>query len=503
VTRIESIQNTLLSYNNETRNKYKGQRGFILATGPSINDIDLLLLKNEICISVNRFVDHPDFNVLQPEFHILADPLFFDKTWLTYTENSKSIKKLKVTNTKLFLPLRFSAMTFVDSDWKDLNRNYYEYGDQSNAPKDIDFSRKIPYWGRSVINIAIMLGVHLGLREVYLVGVDSGGIDCPANLKHFYEDSDSEKKELSKICSKDFIDNAIITQTQQLHYLRRYAKENRIKIYNTGVNIFLKLFPYVPFPVKPKNEDVVRENSNDPKIMGLQWNEITLPNICDYFKTKMESKGIYPTKKQIKQLESINKNHWDVKKLKLRRLLEKGAYKKAIKYGLKMEQLWPWDAEVSLLLAKAYQLNKNNKKYKIYLSKTIELDPKIIPNKTSDIEHSLPNMDCALEYSKQFNSFFSKINKIKNDKFKYVIYGNGVIGKTIYALIPEKIIILVDQNSHHMEKQIKQGGVYSPKILQNVYYDKIIISVFGREKNIINYLVNELDVDKDAISFFQ
>ncbi len=74
-----------------------------------------------------------------------------------------------------------------------------------------------------------------------------------------------------------------------------------------------------------------------------------------------------------------------------------------------------------------------------------------------------------------------------------MIYGNGTIGKTIKALIPDKIVGYVDINDENNH----------PKNLKDMKYDKIIISVLGREEEIIKYLTEELKIDKERIITFE
>ena len=91
-----------------------------------------------------------------------------------------------------------------------------------------------------------------------------------------------------------------------------------------------------------------------------------------------------------------------------------------------------------------------------------------------------------LYFSKNFNKFFEQINSIDGN---ILLYGNGTIGRTIQKLIPEKIIDYVDIKdiNHH------------PSTLKNMKYDKILISVLGREKEIEEYLLKELKINKNKI----
>lgn len=91
-----------------------------------------------------------------------------------------------------------------------------------------------------------------------------------------------------------------------------------------------------------------------------------------------------------------------------------------------------------------------------------------------------------LDFSKSFNNFYKQILALEENT---IIYGNGTIGKTIQALIPDKVKGYVDMSEENNH----------PKNLMNMKYDKIIISVLGREEGIIKYLIEELQIEKEKI----
>ena len=97
-----------------------------------------------------------------------------------------------------------------------------------------------------------------------------------------------------------------------------------------------------------------------------------------------------------------------------------------------------------------------------------------------------------LLFSKYFNNFNKQMENFKISSDSYIIYGNGTISKTIKALIPDKIVGHVDmaEKDNH------------PQNLKNLKYDKIIISVLGREESIVKYLVEELNICEDKIVRF-
>ena len=94
------------------------------------------------------------------------------------------------------------------------------------------------------------------------------------------------------------------------------------------------------------------------------------------------------------------------------------------------------------------------------------------------------------DFSKNFNIFYKTISSLNGS---IVVYGNGTIGKTIQALIPDKVIGYVDI-------AVKENH---PSTLKSMQFDKIIISVLGREKEITKYLLEDLQIDKNKIITFE
>ena len=114
-------------------------------------------------------------------------------------------------------------------------------------------------------------------------------------------------------------------------------------------------------------------------------------------------------------------------------------------------------------------------------------DFKIIRQCWDSIE--IPKSKTFNDIPKDFISLINNIVEFLNSNDKYIIYGNGTISKTIQVLIPDKIlgyVDIADEDNH-------------PKNLKNMKYDKIIISVLGREEEIIKYLIEDLQINRDKI----
>ena len=94
----------------------------------------------------------------------------------------------------------------------------------------------------------------------------------------------------------------------------------------------------------------------------------------------------------------------------------------------------------------------------------------------------------------EFTEYFCKdIYNLSNSKDIYILYGNGTIAKVIQNIIPNKIVGYIDISdiNHH------------PSTLKNINFNKIIITVLGREYGITKYLVDDLKINKDKILTLQ
>jgi hypothetical protein len=140
------------------------------------------------------------------------------------------------------------------------------------------------------------------------------------------------------------------------------------------------------------------------------------------------------------------------------------------------------DLDINLISPdKVYNLIKNN----------IEVQP-IKALKENYIFNNNQKTHKYIEFTKDLAHLYTQILEFKET---YIIYGYGTIGKVIDKLIPQQIIAIVDQDY----AKIEEKNIYSPIDIVNFNYDKIIISVLGREEIIENYLVDILKIKKERI----
>lgn len=139
------------------QNRHKGQRIFILGNGPSLNQVDLDLLANQIVIGTNRIY----LKNFCPDYYIVEDILL----WEDCKEEIAACK----AGLKL-IPLQFESFmpkTPIQGDWKFFRRIEDEPG------KIFSCSVKDGLcFGGTVTYLALQLAYQLGAREAVLLGID-------------------------------------------------------------------------------------------------------------------------------------------------------------------------------------------------------------------------------------------------------------------------------------------------------------------------------------------
>lgn len=147
------------------KNKYKGERIFIVGNGPSINRMPLHLLKDEFTFGVNRIYLLYDRITWRPTFYTAND-------WRVVPDVADEINAL--TGSTFFFDQRFRGLLREGSDVY-----FYEHAGAPSgaAVAERGFSYDLGHGARgagSVIGSAIQIAFHLGFDPIYLIGCDLG-----------------------------------------------------------------------------------------------------------------------------------------------------------------------------------------------------------------------------------------------------------------------------------------------------------------------------------------
>lgn len=142
-------------------NIHKGERCFIIGTGPSLTASDLDKLKGEITFGSNRIFEIFSQTEWRPTYYMNQDYRLIRKF-------KDEIKELKVK--RKFMPIE--AMKHF-SDNNDIS--YFVLRHKDFYPNNADFSTCIDHFigqGFTVTYGAIQMAYYMGFSEVYLLGID-------------------------------------------------------------------------------------------------------------------------------------------------------------------------------------------------------------------------------------------------------------------------------------------------------------------------------------------
>jgi hypothetical protein len=220
------------------RNKHLNERCFIIGNGPSLKAEDLDKLKNEITFAFNRI------------YYI------FDKTdWRpTYycSEDEKTIFPSKEEINNLGIEHKFFPVNFPwDYKIKFKNSLYFifKFDNEKVEPRFSNDIVKGIYWGNTVAYTAIQLAIYMGIKEIYLLGVDhnfrkmindKGEIVIDEKAKDYFTEKYNKDKEDLYIPNIEISTRAFIAA-------KKYADNHSIKIYNSTRGGKLEVFERVDF----------------------------------------------------------------------------------------------------------------------------------------------------------------------------------------------------------------------------------------------------------------
>ena len=142
-------------------NIHRGKRGFIIGNGPSLTARDLDLLQDEITFAANKIYLHFSDTAFRPSYYAAVDLIFLENFYY---------KTAEIESTKFF-PL-------AATQWFEPSENlllFREVGHTSGQPFTPGFSFDIQqgiYGGYTVSFTLIQLAFYMGIRELYLIGMD-------------------------------------------------------------------------------------------------------------------------------------------------------------------------------------------------------------------------------------------------------------------------------------------------------------------------------------------
>lgn len=250
---INSLQARLRNYKALHFNKFKegkklsalrgihnGKRCFIIGNGPSLNADDLTKIQNngDISFGFNRV------------FHIFPETSWRPTYYISQDEKilKGSIDDINEIPAKLkFFPIELCWYSGLSPK----NATYFHIcysGVEPNPAFSYDIAKCIEN-SNTVVYSAIQIAVYMGIREIYLIGIDhhfhismnnKGEIIVDPNAKDYFSAQYNQDKEELDIPEVD-------KSTLTFLAAKRNADENGFKIYNATRGGKLEVFERVDF----------------------------------------------------------------------------------------------------------------------------------------------------------------------------------------------------------------------------------------------------------------
>jgi glycosyltransferase involved in cell wall biosynthesis len=172
------------------KNKHKGERCIIIGNGPSLNQTDFNLLKDQTTFGVNG-IFYADDRLPQPlSYYVVEDTKVFE-------ENTEAILEYGRGCGEIILPTLYKEnvpnpdeVTFFR-----MNGGFYRKQDPNFCrPRFSTNAAEVMYCGQSVTYINLQLAYWMGFKEVGLIGMDFSYTLPPGTVVkgHLYESQEDD-----------------------------------------------------------------------------------------------------------------------------------------------------------------------------------------------------------------------------------------------------------------------------------------------------------------------
>ena len=178
------------------KNKFNGDRCFIIGSGSSLKKEKLQYLKNEYVFVVNRSYKALEIGLPHFDFYVCVDKKVYNDHSIEIQKNSK-------------FP-RFYAQNFLESEkyWEGPREKFipvYKHTTRKEKKFEAFYRGEIPLeyeigWGKTVTVVVdtILIAYFMGFKKIYLLGVDMRVPNISSDT-HFYGDEERLRDILKEI----------------------------------------------------------------------------------------------------------------------------------------------------------------------------------------------------------------------------------------------------------------------------------------------------------------
>ena len=218
-------------YLKELKDSHKGERCFIVATGPSLTIDDLNLIKNEFTMSMNSSALVIEKSEWMPNLFCIADEYVYQKL-------EKHLLRIFTDRNKDKLIISDYVMSFFKSakHFRAIPVNLLDHKfihERTGIIKFSDDCYKIVYDNYSVIFYLMQLAVYMGFSEICLLGSDCNYNQSKA---HFIDHG-------AKDPFAAHAGNRLILVHSKF---KKFAEQKGVKIFNCTRGGMLEVYPRKP-----------------------------------------------------------------------------------------------------------------------------------------------------------------------------------------------------------------------------------------------------------------
>lgn len=214
---------------------HKGQRCFIVATGPSLTLEDINKLKGEICFGMNSVMKLFNKTDWRPTYYAIYDGGVYDRI------------KQDLENAELKCAFCSDYISWTGKNvhkvgmwggWRrnsSIERKIFPDSLQEKQLRISSDISKYVYSGSSIVHMIMQICFYMGFSEIYLIGTDC---NFGGNVKH--SSLVNYNAQISE--SPEYLYYALMRDYQRA---KKYADNHGIKIFNATRGGMLELFERV------------------------------------------------------------------------------------------------------------------------------------------------------------------------------------------------------------------------------------------------------------------
>jgi len=245
VCRIPGFYKSHYAKIKKLKNIHKGERCFIIATGPSLRLADIELLKNEKTFSVNgifRLFEKTDW---RPTYYAICDY----NVCLDYINNYGSLDFDSFCKERLFFIQQTEKLFWDDQYTKKAQFiPFCSLNDFTTGQRRRFYYSENLLWGlytmQTVTNFCMQIAQYMGFKKIYLLGVDC---DYITNGQHFSDEKSPNLKSYIQLS------DAQERLTKAFGWIKKELEARGVTIYNATRGGALEVFERVDL------ENVVNE----------------------------------------------------------------------------------------------------------------------------------------------------------------------------------------------------------------------------------------------------